>query len=235
MRRIVFIAVIAILLPSPAECVYRPWPRLVCAEYFKEQVVVIAKVVRRKYVAPDNDIDGHFYTLRVERVLRGKITPAFQVWEENSNGRAGFEWVKGRSYLLFLSFGKEEHDSWTLDGCGNSAPLSKAAKALKAIDRIKAEQNGGLVTGTVVTYYSPYSPLAGISVQVRNQEHVYEVSTAKDGTFKVRVPPGTYTAKAHGQRWLFQTDDFSYEDPEKIAIQNGSCSQIQFEGTPAEQ
>ena len=231
MQKGVRLAITVLFLSSAAAAVCgQPQPRLVCAEYFKEQVVVIAKLMHTERTpAKGRFYDGHFYTLSVQKILRGTIDQSFRVWEENSSGRAGFDWVNGRSYLLFMSFSKEDQNSWELDGCGNSAPLSKAGKALNAIERINAGQKGGFVTGSIA-HDSSRSPLAGILVLVRSQEHTYQTTTTKDGTFKVRVPPDKYTVKVRRPGWLFRKDDFTYEDPRSIEIQMGSCAQIQFIG-----
>ena len=53
-------------------------------------------------------MDYHLYTMQTERVLRGKINPRFRIYEENSSGRAAFQWKEGETYLLFLSYIKRE-------------------------------------------------------------------------------------------------------------------------------
>ncbi len=94
-----------------------------------------------------NEQDGHTYTLETDRVLRGKVGFTFDIYEENSSGRAPFAWEKGGKYLLFLN--SNEDGKWWLYGCGNlSAPLKEAEFALRTIESMKTRR-GGLIHGLV--------------------------------------------------------------------------------------
>src|SRR5215469_14021284 len=144
-------ALVLCLLVSPAAAVCSiPRPRLVCAEFFKEQVAVIARMAGARHVIPKKDdaLDYHTYTMQTDRVLRGNIGSTFRIYEENSSGRAGFDWKVGENYLLFLSYSKEDH-GWELDGCGNSGPLQKSAKVLREINKIRTATDGGAITGQI--------------------------------------------------------------------------------------
>ena len=84
-----------------------PNPRLVCAEYFASKVVVEATLVKVRSVRAKDDPEGvlaYIYTLKSNRLIRGQINEVFQVYEGNDSGRATFDWIAGRKYLLFLFY-----------------------------------------------------------------------------------------------------------------------------------
>jgi hypothetical protein len=198
-----------------------PQPRLVCAEFFKEHAVVIARVVGVRYVDPKGDaMDYHTYTMRTDRVLRGNIGTGFRIYEENSSGRAGFDWKIGESYLLFLSYSKEDH-GWELDGCGNSGPLRQSEKVLTEIDKIKAATDGGAIAGEV--WFHP-----GVMVIAKGTGRTFRTRADQEGQFRLQVPAGVYSVRAVQRGRRFVADDFSYELPRRVRIQNGSCVQIVF-------
>jgi hypothetical protein len=198
-----------------------PQPRLVCAEFFKEHVVVIARMVGARYVDPKGDaMDYHTYTMRTDRVLRGNIGTGFRIYEENSSGRAGFDWKIGESYLLFLSYSKEDH-GWELDGCGNSGPLRQSGKVLSEIDKIKAATDGGAIAGEV--WFHP-----GVMVIAQGTGGTFRTRADNEGQFRLQVPAGVYSVRAVQRGRRFVADDFSYELPRRVRIQNGSCVQIVF-------
>jgi len=213
------------LLISSARAVCNvPQPRLVCAEYFKEQAVVIAHLVRTRYVDPKKEdvMDYHIYTMQTERVLRGQINPSFRIYEENSSARAGFEWKEGERYLLFLSYSKGDK-GWELDGCGNSRPVEEAAAVLQEIDRIKGAGNadGGEISGEV--WFDP-----GVTVIAQGSGGTFRTRSGRGGRFKIRVPAGVYSVRAVQRETPFEADDFSYEDPRRVRLVNGGCVQIRF-------
>ena len=126
-------AAIFLLFASPALpfCLV-PQPRLVCAEYFRSELVIKATLIQttaRHDVDDPEGISAYVYTMQVNQVLRGSATGRLQVYEENSSGRAGFTWVPGREYLLFLNYNQNDHTLWELDGCGNSGPRQRRVSA----------------------------------------------------------------------------------------------------------
>jgi hypothetical protein len=200
-----------------------PQPRLLCAEYFSEQTVVIARLVRSRYVDPKNAIDYHLYSLRAERVLRGRVDPEFPIYEENSSGRASFDWEKGETYLLFLTYRKQDH-GWELDGCGNSGPISKSAAALKEIDKITAAANG--VGGTILgeVWLEP-----GVTVIAKGAVGSFRATSDERGQFRIHVPAGVYSVQAMKRGARFAANDLSYELPRNVHIENGGCAQLRFD------
>jgi hypothetical protein len=149
------------------------------------------------------------------------------VYEGNDSGRAGFVWVTGREYLLFLSYAANDH-SWELDGCGNSGALSEARAALSEIAKIKAARGGGVIHGVVSEHaFSP--PIPGVHVEAQGATGRFTATTNEKGEFQMNVPAGLYVLRvAQNDGFAFNSADISYEDPRSIRIEPGGCAQVQF-------
>ena len=212
-------------MPARSRAVCNLLPRLVCAEYANSELVVVARLIRVEHIVPAHQQDGHIYTLKTERTLRGKIGDTFDVYEENSSGRASFYWIKGEKYLLFLN--SDGHGSWWLYGCGNSAPLKEAGFALRAIEAMKARR-GGLIDGLVHSNYSTDS-VEGIYVQIRGENRDYTAITDENGEFRLHVPAGTYDVHPNHKGWSFSRSIDGFEDPSALKIEDGGCAQIVLE------
>jgi hypothetical protein len=227
--RLLFVAVVLFLpLPAMAFCHF-PQPRLVCAEYFASQIVVEATLTHTDKLHDKDDPEGisaHSYTLRVNQALRGKIAGTIQVYEGNDSGRAPFDWIAGKEYLLFLFYAPSEK-SWALDGCGNSGPLSEAKMALSEIASIEAAHGGGVIHGAV-SEQALSIPIAGVHVEAKGTGGRYTATTNDKGEFQLDVPAGRYVVLATKDGSSFDTADISYEDSRNIQIEPGGCAQVQF-------
>src|SRR5271154_7066845 len=115
------------LIASVANAACPASPRLVCAEYFNSSLVAEAKLISIRHIVPKNGQDGYVYTMELITALRGEISVRFEIYEENGSGRASFEWQRAESYLLFL-YPVEHSSRWSIDGCGNSGPLTRSGK-----------------------------------------------------------------------------------------------------------
>jgi hypothetical protein len=211
--------VFSLVMPARALCGH-PGPRLLCAEYFQEDAVVIAQVVKSRPVPNADDVDYTLYTMNVERVLRGRISPRFRVIQGNDSGRVGFPWEKGESYLLFISY-KKEYKAWALDGCSNSGPIELVAETLKSIEQLRAGGHGGTIQGLVW-------PDAGATVTARGTTGVFKATTSEEGEFEIHVPAGEYRVSVRHAGKRFEPDFLSYEDPRRLRVRNGGCAQVQF-------
>ena len=78
---------------------------------------------------------GVFYTVRVDKALKGKPPPTIRLFSENSTARF---WLKpGTTIVAFVS--KSRFDApigtqWTLDTCGNYALLPKGQALIRRIN-----------------------------------------------------------------------------------------------------
>ncbi len=219
---------LSIVLPGQlvAACLL-PLPRLVCAEYFQSQAIVIAKLagltrVRDSY----GDITGTYYSVTVERTLHGEVPRLFRIYEASDIGRADFIWEVDGSYLLFLHE-QSPSQGWLIDGCGNSGPLELRGKAIQQIEAIGSTSTGATIHGAVGGRSSAL-PVAGVTIEVTGPEGVKTAQTNRDGVFEIQVTPGKYQVRARSPGKTFVADDLSYQDPENLALQHGGCAQVQF-------
>lgn len=212
------------LLPHGFACGL-PQRRLVCQEYFAESAVVVAKLARVRHVDPGpGQMEANYYYFEVVRRLKGKILKRFQVYEENGSGRAQFEWKRGESYLLFISYSTAGR-GWELDGCGNSSPLTRADKVFKEIERIQSGQSREFIMGD----FASTETLPAVTVKVEGEGKTYTVLTDNKNEFSMRVPPGSYVVTVSHPGWQIEKDRVSYDDPAKITIKPGRCAQVQFQ------
>jgi hypothetical protein len=173
-----------------------PQPRLVCAEYFRSEAVVEARLVRIAHYKPEREMDFVTYELQMEKTIHGTIAPQFRIWEENSSARASFDWKRGHSYLLFLRH-MQDRDAWELDGCGNSALLERAALVLKEIEKLQDSPKTGLIHGAVD------GGLEGVQVSAQGSGQQYKATSDKYGRFHVDVPQGHYRPHVRQARLVF--------------------------------
>jgi hypothetical protein len=230
MKRPLLAGIVALLLAEPAMSLCNvPRPRLVCAEYFASKVVVEATLVKVRSIHANDDPEGvlaRVYTLRANRFIRGHIPEVFRVYEGNDSGGATFDWKIGRKYLLFLFYSAADK-AWALDGCGNSGAFNRARPVLEQIDAIQTRNDGGVIHG-VVSGLPLWAPLLGVRVEARGADGSYKATTNAKGEFEITVPAGKYTLSATKIGFSFQTDDFSYENPQHLQIEPGGCVQVQF-------
>jgi hypothetical protein len=188
---------------------------------------VEAILVRSKYSAPINDIDGHSYEMKAVRVLRGSIGSSFQVWEENSSGRASFDWKIGHSYLLFLQ-SQNFRGGWQIDGCGNSGPLPAQQQSLEKIQAIDPTSQRALISGAVWGPRGGSEPLRRVQIEASGPNGVLTAQTNDEGRFALHVTPGKYQVRVVEEDRTFVPEDLSYERPDGVVLENSGCAQIQF-------
>ncbi len=225
-------AIAGLFVPSANAFCWVPQPQLVCAEYFASQLVVEATLTKISPIYDkrgDEAASSFIYTLRVNRALRGEYQGSLRVLELNDSGRATFDWTSHRDYLLFLNYSANDK-AWSLDGCGNSGPMSKAKAALAAIDAIEAATGGGVIHGIVSgeAAQDPSQGIAGIHIKIHGVNGNYTAITNAKGAFNVKVPAGEYRVRVVDSTRTFKKYFISYEDPDKVRIEPGGCVQIQF-------
>jgi hypothetical protein len=206
---------------------HEPLPRLVCAEYFRSKAVVIAKLAGITRVKDSyGDVTGTYYSMTVERTLRGDVPRLFRIYEANDSGRAAFIWDVDESYLLFLQE-QTPNDGWLIDGCGNSGPSELRGKAIRQVEAIDSASAHATIAGAVGGRSSSF-PLAGVQVEARGPGGLNTAETKPDGTFEIQVASGKYQVLAVSPGRTFMADDLTYEDPDSVVLENGGCAQVQF-------
>ena len=86
---------------------------------------------------PGGFIRGTFYSVKVAETPKGSPSKRVELYSENSSGR--FPMRIGVQYLVFADYGVFEgisRERLVVTNCGNSAPLSKAHKALAILRKL---------------------------------------------------------------------------------------------------
>jgi hypothetical protein len=216
--------------PAGAVCP-QPHP-MVCAEFFKSDAVFVGTVVTEKQVESQGDVfDGWLYQLQVKQSFRGVAGDTVQVFTENSSGRLTLK--VGETYLLFAS---AVNSRLTIDNCGSSTELSRAREAIHEIEQVLIDMksaSGGNIHGRVVL--SPLGTgkgIAGVRMTIRGAAGTYSAVTDKDGWIHLKVPAGRYIVRPVSSKWVVEVFDLSYDDPQRIRIENGGCAELQFLAKP---
>jgi hypothetical protein len=227
---LVLVVIIGVISTPLARAVCsEPQPRSVCAEYSASKAVVEATLLRVDNVLDRNApeaVIARYFTLRVDRVFRGKVEKTVKMYESNDSGRASFDWKIGTKYILFL-FDSREEKGLSLGGCGNSSPAAKASSVSGQLDQLGHQGRSALISG-MVSVYNLSGPMPDIQVIARSGGALYKGLTDRKGRFKIEVPPGDYTVEPVQPPLSFQVFELSYEDPRHLTMQPGSCAQVQF-------
>src|SRR5882762_9783515 len=86
----------------------------------------------------DGFIQGTFYVVRIEELLKGNSLENVEIYDENSSGR--FPMRVGRRYLLFAyegAFEGVEGLRLAINNCGNSGTLRQVRKQLTIVRELK--------------------------------------------------------------------------------------------------
>lgn len=214
-----------------------PLPRMVCAEYFHSEAVVQATLIKveddQRYGKAPYEVVGWYYTLSTDQVFRGALGKTIRIYEENSSGRAPFEWKLGMKYVLFLHSETLDggNKALTVDGCGNSGPMAQSVSVLRQIEQIDKHSGNAFITGTVAGYNLGV-PAPGIHIEASGDGSVYKALTDRKGNLRIRVPAGKYRVRPVQKTPSVVAYDLSYDDPQDLEMQPGSCSQVMFYRRP---
>lgn len=223
------------ICPNPSQ------PR-VCADFFANDLVFTGKVLSARYLEPERDnLDpshqgGWVYSVKVHQVYRGSMNRTVEVYTENTDIRYPLD--AGKSYLLFAARGGLL-DKTVLEifGCDLNDRLSKARPSIRKIEEILHARPGagGYIGGgfapTGGGFAGDTTDLGGIRITARDDGKTYETVTAKDGSWDMWVPAGTYNLRANSPHWYISPDDWRSLYPFKhIVIHDGGCADVEFSG-----
>jgi hypothetical protein len=204
-----------------------PRPRLICAEYFQSKAVVIARLTGVTPVKDDyDDLTGTYYSMTVEQLLRGQVARTFRIYQVNDPGGTKADWKTGGSFVVFLRQ-QTPGGSWTIDGCGNSGPSDSKQSALDQIDMLDPNSNRAKIQGSVGGASFAF-PLAGVQIEASGPGGVITTETNAIGKFELRVAPGKYQVRALSPGKTLVADEFTYENPDNLVLENSGCAQVQF-------
>src|SRR5262249_4351590 len=173
--------------------------------------------------------------MRLQQVFRGKISSRFRIIDGNNSGRVGLE--EGQTYLLFLSFMKEDN-AWAVDSCGNSGRIQESGTVLREIEKLQHVRRGegGTIQGSVwLTQGAQVDPGATVlvrGVSVRGDRRTLRTTSNDKGKFSIHVPAGQYRVRVIHKGTVFEPAALSYEDPGKLRVADGGCAQVQFDVVP---
>lgn len=204
----------------------------VCAEFFHSDVVLVGELLSKRDVLDEEGLyEGWYYDFAVQKTFRGKVHEGLTIFMANDSARLPFALEKGRRYLLFAS----PNPAGGLimgDSCGgNAGPLPESQDSIRQIEAIKTSSAGEEIRGRIVEQADSNKPLRGVRVVARGDQEQYEALTDDSGWFSIGVPPGRYVVQAESPGWSFRAFELSYDDPNRIVIEDGSCTAIQFQAT----
>lgn len=234
-RRILLLAGLigwALLAPSPANAVCpEPHPP-VCAEFFHSDVVFVGKLLDIREGTEQGFYPGWYYDFAVQETFRGKVQKNLTVFMENSSGRLTFSFERGRRYLLFAS-SDPSGGLFIADTCaGNAGPLEEVPDSIRQIEAIDNSTSGGEIRGRIVNRSHSSHSLRGVQVLAQGAQEEYKTVTDDSGWFCMAVPSGQYVVRVVSPDWSFRVYELSYDNPDDIKIEDGSCTAIQFQATP---
>jgi hypothetical protein len=192
-------------------------------EFFKSDLVFLGTVLSERYSegpgAQDNG--GWYYQVRVLQIFKGPILKQLTVYTEDASNRFPLE--KGRDYLLFAY---RWHGRLEIDGCGNSALLSDAAKSIQQIRSIATTRDG-----EIEGWLAPETDgvnLSGIHVVILSGSHVYRALTDKDGYFQFRAPEGRYVVDFSNHEYYLNGGDEFWYGPVRFRLHAGESAALQM-------
>jgi len=209
-----------------------PYPPRICAEFYANDLVFTGKVLSTRYFPNGIDgsgLDGWTYRLRVYKVYRGKLGRTVVVSTDNASDRYPLD--NGKSYLLFALQGPEDKIP-AIYGCSLSDQLPQGENRVRKIEEILHAKPGagGHIGGTFVPT-GDTKDLSGIRITAHDNGKTYETATAKDGSWDMWVPAGTYNLQASSPHWYISPDDSRSLFPFKnVVIHDGGCADVEFSG-----
>lgn len=164
----------------------------ICAVYWRADAVFVGQL---RDITPRGTQSGpavvmlHFI---VEQPFRG-ITSATVDIETLSGTSCDIQFVKGGRYLVYAHRDLESARLST-HVCSGTTDLQFADEDLNYIRSVTQQGVSESIAGRVARM--TYEPLAGVKIQVRNEDKSFETTTDKDGNYSVSLTgPGTYTVK----------------------------------------
>jgi hypothetical protein len=248
------VAILAFALFCPVRVAYgycfQPYPTVRC-EFLNSDAVFVGTVLSARVVPPGakpipsvpigfSGIDGWVFELSVQEMFRGPRTSKIVVFTTNDDARAVL--TKGETVLLFASYldvshpddedlASEFNSRFEIFNCGNLALASKAQAAIRELRTLRVPKDAE-VEGQVFVQDTG-APLSDIKVVIRGDGKSLQVISDRDGWFRVRVPPGDYSAEVKGNpRWKVVPSGAAADNPADFTTRKGRCSGLQFFATP---
>lgn len=200
-----------------------PQPTVGC-EFLDSDAVFIGTVISTQDTpAQGRYYDGWTYEISVQKMYRGPVGKTMEVFTEKSSGELPLD--NGKEYVLFAT---EEEGRLMIYSCGNSALLSKAAKTVEELNRLKIPQDAE-IEGQVVFLTAAH--ISNVRVVISGGAKTYTLTCDRNGWFHLHVPPGEYSADVQPiAHWNIAPSGISIDDPDHFEARKGHCSGLSFFG-----
>ena len=177
------------------------------------------------------DPEGHFYDFATRTLLRGQAGPAFQVWEENSSGRAGFAWTAGVNYPS--SFLSKRNSSWAERCMGHRRlwqlrPI-RSIRFCSCSHQILPGVRGRRTGSGPVEYGFMDGRRAGGDDQSHRERNGDYVQNGSEWPLRIPAPRGPVQDRS-GSWAVGPSSLLGYENPNDLRLALASCAQVQFSG-----
>jgi hypothetical protein len=121
----------------------------ICETFWKTPIVFsgeVLEVTRIEQKGRPSFLQRRRVRFRVEQTWRGEATPVIEVMTGSGGGDCGYNFSRGRRYLVFASL----HEGVAVTGiCSRTQPLDKAGKDLEYLKTAMAPRAAGRVFGEV--------------------------------------------------------------------------------------
>ncbi|HEX7296940.1 MAG TPA: carboxypeptidase regulatory-like domain-containing protein, partial [Pyrinomonadaceae bacterium] len=226
---IVFILLVCANKASAYECML-PGPP--CQAFWQTDAVFSATVISKSVITVDTGIESSpkeqliAVKLLVEDTFRGAL--GGNDVEIVTGGECGFNFEKGRKYLVYAS----ERRGRLYAGTGSRTRLlSEAGEDLAYFGNLPPENSGSNIRVKVVKRVPPidekrnyaFASMQGVKIIADNGEHKYEGMTNSTGEYVFRdLPPGKYKVTSdipHTERNRWQSE---------ITVTDRACAVVEF-------
>ena len=193
MNRVLLIIVALLCIPAFTEsiqaCECREYQTPLCALYWRSDAVFVGQVVDIKplKIKPDNVYTYVMVSFTVEESFRGVTGPRIGVGVA-VNTLCEPKFKKGKRYLVYASLNADTNQLFTGACRGTTLVDDDDEEYLDELRKLRQREVGESIAGRIVT--NRYSGLAGIKVEVTNNEQTFTTLTSKDGDFSLSLPSG---------------------------------------------
>lgn len=139
--------------------------------------------------------------LSVVEMFRGGVAGDVDIYTGAGDGDCGYAFRVGKTYLVYGR--RAQSGRLTTSICSRTRALGKAAEDLAYLrsdlprnDTFSSIFGRAVQIGPEMGPVSGREPVANVRVVASTRTSRFEAWTASDGTYSMRVPPGTYTMSA---------------------------------------
>lgn len=144
-----------------------------------------------------------------------------RTYSANDSGRFAYDIEVGQHFLIFANPDPTHKGGFVADSCGNSIPLSQATRTITEISQLPS-RHGGLLYGKLI------DADAGVRITAIGAGGKYSAITGPDGTFSIRIAPGTYAVTATKPGHTYIDYDLAYKDSKAVKVPDGGSAGLAY-------